>query len=184
MSYSYHNQAISGIRFLYTHVVETPHLLTKVPRPRTVKKLPLVISREAVLRLLNSVSNLKHLALLLLVYSAGLRVSEVVKLLVEDLDEERGLIRVRNAKGGKTRYTLFSRIALHGVKNYVGAYNPQKWLFPGRRPGRHLTTRSAQKVIAHAREKAEIPPHATMHTLRHCFTTHLLEAETDLRYIQ
>ena len=86
MSYSYHNQAISGIRFLYTHIVETPHLLTKVPRPRTVKKLPLVISRETCLRFLNSVSNLKHLALLLLVYSAGLRVSEVVKLLVEDLD--------------------------------------------------------------------------------------------------
>ena len=184
MSYSYHNQAISGIRFLYTHVVGKPHLLAKVPRPRSEKRLPLVLGREAVVRLLSAVSNVKHLAMLLVVYSAGLRVSEVVKLLVEDLDEERGLIRVRKPKGLRDRYTLFSQVALQGVKIYMEVYRPQEWLFPGQRPGRHLTARSAQKVITRAREKAGIPQHATMHTLRHCFATHLLEAGTDLRYIQ
>ena len=135
-------------------------------------------------RLLSAVSNVKHLAMLLVVYSAGLRVSEVVKLLVEDLDEERGLIRVRKPKGLRDRYTLFSQVAIQGVKAYVETYRPEKWLFPGQRPGRHLSARAAQKVITRAREKAGIPQHATMHTLRHSFATHLLEAGTDLRYIQ
>jgi len=184
MSYSYNNQAISGIRFLYTFVLEKPYLLARVPRPRPERKLPVVLSQEAIMRLLEVVSNLKHLALLLIVYSAGLRVSEVVKLLIEDLDEERRLIRVRQAKGRKDRYTLLSYAALQGVKAYVEIYRPEKWLFPGQRPGRHLTARSAQKVITRAREKAGIPQQATMHTLRHSFATHLLEAGTDLRYIQ
>ena len=184
VSYSYHNQAISGIRFLYTYVLEKPHLLSKIPRPKREKKLPVVLSREAVTRLLGTVDNIKHLALLLLVYSAGLRVSEVVKLRVEDLDEERGLIHVREPKGGEDRYTILSQMAVQAVNAYSKAYQPDKWLFPGQRPGRHLTSRSAQKVINRAREKAEIPQHATMHTLRHSFATHLLEAGTDLRYTQ
>jgi len=184
MSYSYHNQTISAIRFLYTYVLEKPYLLAKVPRPRPEKKLPVVLSREGVKRLLSVVNNLKHQALLLVVYSAGLRVSEGVKLLLEDLDEERGLIRVRKPKGRRDRYTLLSQVALQAIKAYVEAYRPQRWLFPGQRSEYHLSARAAQKVITRARQKAGIPQHATMHTLRHSFATHLLEAGTDLRYIQ
>ena len=184
MSYSYHNQAISGIRFLFVHVLEKPHLLARIPRPRPEKRLPVVLSQEAVGRLLNATDNPKHLALLMVVYSAGLRVSEAVRLHVDDLDAERGLIRVRKAKGRKDRYTLLSPVALRGVKDYMELYEPREWLFPGQRPGRHLTSRSAQKVMTRARDKAGIPQHATMHTLRHSFATHLLESGTDLRYIQ
>ncbi len=184
ISYSYHSQAISAIRFLFTYVLKKPYLLAEIPRPKPEKSLPVVLSREAVTRLLGAVSNLKHVVLLLVVYSAGLRVSEVVKLMLADLDAERGLIRVRKPKGQKDRYTLYSQVAIQGVKAYVETYGPEKWLFPGQRPGRHLTARSAQKVITRAREKAGIPQHAAMHTLRHCFATHLLEAGTDLRYIQ
>lgn len=183
-SYSFHNQALSAIRFLYRYVLQEHQRPEKVPRPRAEKKLPLVLSRETIVRLLRGVKNIKHQALLMLVYSGGFRVSEVVRLRVEDLDENRRLIRVRAGKGRKDRYTLFSGAALQVVKIYRDSYRPEKWLFPGQRPDRHLTARSAQKVIDRARRQAEIPQHATMHTLRHSFATHLLEAGTDLRYIQ
>ena len=184
ISYSYHSQATSAVRFLFIHVVKKPFILAEVPRPKPEKSLPVVLSREAVVRLLGAVKNRKHRTLLLLVYSAGLRVSEVVKLMPEDLDAERGLIRVRKSKGRKDRYTLFSQVAIQWVDTYKENYRPEKWLFPGQRPGRHLSARAAQKIINRAREAAGIPQRVTMHTLRHSFATHLLEAGTDLRYIQ
>jgi site-specific recombinase XerD len=184
VSYSFHNQAISAIRFLYRYVLQEYQRPAKVPRPRAEKKLPLVLSRETIVRLLGGVKNIKHQTLLMLVYSGGFRVSEVVRLRVEDLDENRRLIRVRAGKGRKDRYTILSGTALQVVKIYKDSYRPEKWLFPGQRTDCHLTARSAQKVIDRARRKAEIPQHATMHTLRHSFATHLLEAGTDLRYIQ
>lgn len=183
-SYSFHNQAISAIRFLYKYVLQEPQRPAKVPRPRVEKRLPVVLSREAIARLLSAVENIKHSALLMLVYSGGFRVSEVVRLRVEDLDEERRLIRVHAGKGRKDRYTILSGAALQAVKTYRDTYRPERWLFPGQKPDHHLTARSAQKVIDRVRRKAEIPQHATMHTLRHSFATHLLEAGTDLRYIQ
>ena len=106
-----------------------------------------MLSREAVTRLLGVVKNVKHLALLLLAYSGGFRVSEVVRLRVEDLDEDRRLIRVRMGKGRKDRYTILSDVALQVVKVYKEACGPTSWLFPGQNPTRHLTARSAQKVI-------------------------------------
>ena len=184
ISYSYYNQSVSAIRFLYRHVLKKPEIVSEVPRPRPDKKLPLVLGPAAVVRLFQTIKNLKHLALLVLVYSGGLRVSEVVRLRVEDLDGERGMIRVRRTKGRKDRYTLLSKTAIGVVKRYREAYHVNEWLFPGARKGRHLTARSAQKAMGRAREKAGIPQHATPHTLRHCFGTHLLENGTDLRYIQ
>ena len=184
ISYSYHNQAVSAIRFLYREVFKTFQPVANVPRPRPEKKLPLVLGREAVLRLLGAVSNLKHLAMLMLVYSAGLRVSEVVRLQVGDLDEGRKLIRVSQGKGRKDRYTLLSDIALQAVKAYREVYRPYGWLFPGPRPDRHLHPSTVQKVMRQTRKKANIPDRTTVHTLRHCFATHLLENGADLRYIQ
>lgn len=184
VSISYHNQAISAIKFLYKHVLRQFQPVATVPRPKKEQKLPAVLSREAVARLLNGIDNLKHRALFALVYSAGLRVGEVVRLRVEDLDEERGQIWVRGGKGRKDRQTLLSEVALRTVKAYRESCRPQNWLFPGWNGGRHLTVRSVQKVMERAKKKNNIPSQATVHTLRHSFATHLLENGTDLRYIQ
>jgi len=184
VSRSYYDQAISAIRFLYNKVLREPRLIEETARPRKERKLPAVLSREAVRRLLASVGNTKHIAVLMLVYSAGLRVSEVVNLRPDDLDEERGLIRVRGGKGRKDRYTVLSNVAMQAVKAYQSSYPTGPWLFPGAEPIRHLTTRTVEKVLETARLKAGIPQHFSVHALRHSFATHLLEAGTDLRYIQ
>lgn len=184
LSFSNHNQIVSAIRFLYWQVLNQPLPQTAIPRPRKEHRLPTVLSKEAITRLLNAVSNVKHLSLLMLVYSGGLRVSEAVKLHPEDIDEDRGLMRVRQGKGRKDRYTILSEIAVEALRTYKSNYTLTRWLFPGAKPGCHLTTRSAQKVVASARRKSGIPQNATPHTLRHSFATHLLESGIDLRYIQ
>jgi integrase/recombinase XerD len=178
------NQAVSAIKFLYRHVLRSPKAIEGLPRPRAERKLPRVLSRDQIARLVSAPENPKHRAMLLLTYSGGLRVSEVVALRVDDIESERGLIRVRNAKGAKDRYTTLSPLVLQVLRDYWRAFRPRIWLFPGQRPDRHLNARSAQKVITRAREKAGIPADVTMHTLRHSFATHLLEDGTDLRYVQ
>jgi len=184
ISASYQNQAISAIKFLFEQVLKHPESLEDLPRPRRKLRLPAVMSRKATQDVLNTVGNLKHQTLLVLMYSAGLRVGEVVRLQVHDLDEERGLIRVRSGKGNKDRYTLYSVLAQQLVQTYRQEYKPQKWLFPGPQPGRHLTERSVQQIVARIRKKIGLGPQVTTHTLRHSFATHLLENGTDLRYIQ
>jgi site-specific recombinase XerD len=184
MSRSYHNQLASALRLFCTTVlgrkVEDPPL----ERPRRDKKLPSVLSRAELQRFLAAIQNPKHLAILGVAYSAGLRVSEVVRLRPEDLDRDRGLIAVRCGKGRKDRYTLLSSAALAFVDTYLADVAVGKWLFPGARPGRHLTERSIQKVAAAARVRAGITKRLTPHILRHSFATHLLEKGTDVRIIQ
>ena len=120
----------------------------------------------------------------MLLYSAGLRVGEVVKLRVEDIDVKRKLIRIRSGKGRKDRYTIFSEVALNTFKEYVKKYKPEKWLFPGQRKDRHITTRTVQKIFENVCRKAGVKKAVTVHSLRHSFATHLLESGVDLRYIQ
>lgn len=153
------------------------------PRPKE-RRLPTVLSAEEVRRLLAAVDNPKHLALLMLLYSAGLRAGEVVRLRVEDIDDDRGLVHVARGKGRKDRYTLLSTVARAAIADYRLRFRPGPWLFPGNRPGHHLSTRSLQKIVARARARAGITKRLTAHTLRHSFATHLLEAGIDLRYIQ
>ena len=184
VSRSYHNQAVSAIKFLYGHVLNMPGTAGGIPRPRKEKKLPVVLSHEDVMRILESVDNIKHKAILMLIYSAGLRVSEVVKLEVGDIDAERKLIHVKDAKGGKDRYTILSDVALKTLDVYMKSYQPQEWLFAGAKKPRHLSTRSVQKIFNSAVKSAGITKDASVHTLRHSFATHLLESGVDLRYIQ
>ena len=184
VSYSSHNQTVSAIKFLYNKVLRTPKMVEKIPRPRREQKLPAVLSRDEVLRIFAAIQHLKHRALLMLAYSAGLRVSEVVRLQIEDIDSGRGLIRVRQAKSRKDRYVPLSQVALETLRLYWQAHRPEKWLFPGAREGRHLSTRAVQKALARAREKANIRKTFSTHALRHSFATHLLEDGTDLRYVQ
>ncbi len=184
VSRSHHDQAVSAIKFLYAHVLKQPSAIGEIPRPRRQRHLPVVLSREEVRRILKRVPNVKHRAALMLGYSAGLRIGEVVRLMPEDIDPDRELIRVRQGKGRKDRYTTLSRVALEVLRCYIDAVQPGRWLFPGQTPGTHLNTRSLGNVVQQARERAGIEKHVTFHTLRHSFATHLLEAGTDLRYIQ
>jgi len=131
-----------------------------------------------------SVGNIKHKAILMLVYSAGLRVREVVKLKPEDIDNKRMLIHIKGSKGRKYRYTILSETALGVLRQYWMQYKPNKWLFEGARAGRYISTRTVEKILEHACEKANIRKDVSVHTLRHSFATHLLEGGTDLRYIQ
>mgnify|MGYP001821929321 CR=1 FL=1 len=184
ISRSYQNQVVSALRFLCESVLGQQSVALRIPRPRREHHLPAVLSPEEVARMLRKTRNPKHRALLMLLYSAGLRVGEVVRLKPPDLDVERGLVRVRRGKGRKDRYTLLARRAVEAVKLYRDAYPTDRWLFPGGRPDRHLTTRSVQRVVKNAAVAAGIDKSVTAHTLRHSFATHLLEAGTNLRVIQ
>ncbi len=184
ISKSYHNQIVSALRFLCETVLGQPRLALRIPRPRKERKLPAVLSPGEVARILGKTRNLKHRALLMLLYSAGLRVGEVVRLTPADLDMDRGLVRVRGGKGGKDRYTLLAQRAIEAVRLYRDAYPARPWLFPGGMKETHLTTRSVQRIVQEAAEAAGIEKHVTAHTLRHSFATHLLEGGTNLRVIQ
>jgi len=184
MSRSYHNQLASALRLLCSTVLGRDMEELPLRRPRREQKLPTVLGQGELRRFLSAVRNPKHLAILGVAYSAGLRVSEVVRLRPEDLDRDRGLIQVRAAKGRKDRMTLLSQTALAFVDAYLEGAHPGTWLFPGPRPGRHLTARTVQKVVAQARVRAGITKPVTPHVLRHSFATHLPESGTDVRLIQ
>ncbi|MCZ8516744.1 tyrosine-type recombinase/integrase [Paenibacillus filicis] len=183
-SYAYLNQTVSALKLFCKETLQRADLSFSLPRAQKEKRLPDVLSADEVMSILCSVDNLKHRAILYVAYSAGLRVSEVVNLKVQDLDGERGLIHIRQSKGRKDRYTLLSKAAMELVQAYIRKERPETWLFPGAEDGRHLTIRSVQKMFDRAAARCGIRKHITMHTLRHSFATHLLEAGTDLRYIQ
>jgi len=148
------------------------------------KKLPVILDKDEALRIFQVLDNLKHRTMLMLVYSAGLRVGEVVKLKIEDLDSKRKLIHLHCAKGKKDRYTLLSDVALDSLRTYYKEYKPKDYLFEGAEGRKHLSERSIQQVFERAVKKAGIRKHVTVHSLRHAFATHLLESGVDLRYIQ
>ena len=177
------NQAINALKFYYGSILKKKFIY-EVKRPRKDRKLPIVLSKEEVANILSAVDNVKHRAILMTVYSAGLRVGEVVRLKLEDIDTDRMLIHVKGAKGRKDRYTLLSATTLEVISRYRRKYAPEKWLFEGARDGRYLSTRTVEKILEHACEKAGIRKDISVHTLRHSFATHLLEGGTDLRYIQ
>lgn len=183
-SHSHVNQCISALNFLFKLVIGKPNVVDQLPRPKKERKLPDVLSHTEVFRLLDAVQNIKHRAIMLLTYSAGLRLGEVIRLRIEDIDVDRKLIHIRQGKQRKDRYTLLSDAALKVLKEYVEMCQPRTWLFPGLKPGHHIHERSVQKVFAGAHKKAQINKNISVHTLRHSFATHLLERGTDLRYIQ
>jgi site-specific recombinase XerD len=184
-SHSFANQAISAIKFLYISILhKSEEELGQFPRPQKERMLPNVLSKEEVFSILKAVQNEKHKTILFLIYSAGLRVGEVVRLQLADIDSKRMLIKVNQEKGRKDRYTLLSEVALKQLKKYYMLYKPVQWLFPGGKDDSFLTERSVERIFEKACESAKIKSKATVHTLRHSFATHLLESGTDLRYIQ
>jgi site-specific recombinase XerD len=177
------NIAVNALNFYYGKILKK-NFVYEIKRPKKDKKLPVVLSQEEVTLILSSVSNIKHKAILMLVYSAGLRVGELVKLKVEDIDSDRKLIHVKGGKGRKDRYTILSDIALAVIKDYIREYAPDTWLFTGAKPTKHISTRTVQAIFESAVNSANIKKSVSVHCLRHCFATHLLESGVDLRYIQ
>lgn len=178
------NQVFNAIRFLYVHLYHMPLTVGDIPRPKKEKKLPVVLDKIEVLNIFKATENLKHRTMLMLVYSAGLRVSEVVRLTVADIDSKRKLIHIKGAKGKKDRYTILSDVILQQLREYYRQYRPKLYLFEGATGRNHLSERSVQFVFERAVKKAGIVKKVTVHSLRHSFATHLLESGVDLRYIQ
>ena len=181
---SYINGAYSALKIFYEKTLQREWNISKIPRPKGSKRLPVVLSGSEIKQLLDVTENLKHRAMLMTTYAAGLRVSETAYLKITDIDSKRMQLRVSQGKGKKDRYTLLSVINLNLLREYWKQYRPVVWLFPGRSPDEPITTRSIQKVFEKSKEKAGIKKPATVHSLRHSFATHLLEAGTDIYHIQ
>jgi integrase/recombinase XerD len=184
VSHTYVAQAVSALRFLWKRVLQRHDLESDFPYPKKTPRLPAVLSRDEVRKLLDAIENPKHKAVILLIYSAGLRVSEAVHLRSADIDRDRALLRITHGKGDKDRYTLLSDVAFEALSRYRAVAPQSVWLFPGPDPRKPLSVRSVQHIVASARERVGIEKHVTVHTLRHSFATHLLEAGTDIRHIQ
>jgi len=155
----------------------------KLERPKKKKKLPNVFSLEEIELLLKALTNLKHKCMLILVYSGGLRRSEVLNLGVDDLNFSRKTLFIKNAKGGKDRYTFFSDIAQKHLKEYLKQYQPKYYLFEGQTGGRYSES-SLQSIYEQARRKSRLPLNVTLHGLRHSFATHLVEKGIPLHVVQ
>jgi site-specific recombinase XerD len=183
VSISYQNQSINAIKFYYEQVLGRPVRTYYIQRPKKERTLPNVLSEEEVLSILKSTDNLKHRAMLSLIYSSGLRLGELINLKLPDIDSKRMLVIVKQGKGKKDRVTLLSVKILQLLREYFKKYKPREYLFEGQF-GEQYSPTSVQKVFRMAKQKAGIKKKATVHTLRHSFATHLLERGTDLRYIQ
>ncbi len=178
------NQALCAIRFLFLEVLHRPWELEHFRCHRTPRRFPVTLTRGEIHALLAAVHNLKHLAILMVLYSAGLRLSEATHLQVGDIDSETMRIFIRKGKGQKDRYVMLSKRLLEILRDYWKSYRPKGWLFPGKDPRQPISPTSVQKVVARARKAARIEKKATPHSLRHSFAVHLLESGTNLKYIQ
>lgn len=180
------NIVVNGLRFFYHTTLKRDRTTFTIPSPRQSGKLPVVLSRDEVQRLLSHATNPRHRIMLMTTYAAGLRLNEVVHLQVHDIDAARMTIRVTQGKGGKDRDTLLSTRLLEALRVYWKVERPTDWLFPARAkgPGRPMDPSGLQKAYQTAKRRAGLTKPGGIHTLRHCFATHLLEAGVDLHTIQ
>ena len=183
ISISQQNQRINAIKFYYEKVLGRPKTFYDIDRPRKEKKLPNVLSKEEVKMILDKAKNKKHKAILALLYSCGLRRSELINLHITDIDSSRMLLKVRGAKGKKDRYVQLSQSLLPLLREYYKEYRPVKYLFNGQNREQYSAS-SILKLIKKYAKQAGIQKNVTPHMLRHSFATHHLEQGTDLRYIQ
>ena len=183
VSISSQNVAINSIKFYFEKVRGGDRKYHEIERPLKEFRLPVVLSEEEVASILKSCDNLKHRAMLYLIYAAGLRRGELLTLTERDIDYDRNQIMIRGGKGRKDRITLLSDTVVPLLREYISRYNPKRWLFEGP-SGDQYSASSLQSILKKAMAKAGIRKNATLHTLRHSFATHLLEMGVDLRYIQ
>lgn len=184
MSSSQQNQRINAIKFYYEKVLGREKIYCKIDRPRKENRLPKVLSKGEIKRIITNCNNLKHKCILSLIYSAGLRRSELINLKITDIISDRGLICIVAAKGKKDRYSLLSKELTNSLRKYYREYRPEIWLFEGAKAGTQYSASSIANILKYACYKSRISRRITPHMLRHSFATHLLEQGTDLRYIQ
>jgi integrase/recombinase XerD len=175
---------VAGLKFLYRTTLKREWPVEKIKHPRSKRKLPVVLDLSEVEALFAVTKNLKHKAMLMITYSSGLRVSETARLKMTDIDSKRMTVRVSDGKGGKDRYSILSRTALEHLRQYWLKYRPTEWLFEGQKQDEHITSQTIQTIFYAAKKRAGIKKPASIHTLRHSFATHLIEAGTSLHHVQ
>jgi len=178
------NVYFQACRFLYEKVLKQDRVTFQLPRRSRPKTRPQILSPEECRRLINAPDNLKHRAILHMAYGSGLRVSEAVHLKPHHIESDRMMVYVQAGKGHKDRYTLLSQSALDVLRDYWRAYRPSAWLFYGRDPELPLSSASAQQVYYQALAKSGVRRVGGIHTLRHCFATHLMENGLDIYALQ
>ncbi|MFN8238805.1 MAG: site-specific tyrosine recombinase/integron integrase [Chitinophagales bacterium] len=183
LSSSYQNQVVNAVKLFFRTVENKVMKEELIHRPKREKQLPKVLAEEEVAAIINSLSNVKHQSMLSLIYSAGLRRSELLKMKISDIDSKRMLIHIRNAKGMKDRVVPLSPTVLQLLRLYYKVYKPEQWLFEGQ-DGNEYSERSLSLVLKKACNLAGIKKYVNLHMLRHSYATHLLENGTDLRFIQ
>ncbi|UFH46236.1 site-specific integrase [Flavobacterium galactosidilyticum] len=184
LSASYQNQTVNAIKLFFRTVRETKIEVDKIHRPKRAKLLPNVLSKEEIKLILNAHNNIKHKMMLSLIYSCGLRCSELLALQPAHIDSLRNIVLLKNSKGKKDRIVPLSSKILEMLRDYYKVYKPKTYLFEGQTIGLQYDARSLQLILKQALQKSEITKPATLHWLRHSYATHLLESGTDLRYIQ
>lgn len=186
VSWSLFNQITSALRFFYREVLERSEVAARIPYGRRERKLPVVLSREELVEFFRAIDDFRYLVLLLVVYSAGLRLGEAVGLRSSDIDSARMLIRVRQGKGKKDRYVPLSPFVLELLRDYYRRMRPRhEFLFSAKRdPRQHLSEGCVQKYVSGVSRRAHLGKSVSTHTLRHCFATHLMEQGTSTRVIQ
>jgi len=184
------NNYVSAIKFFYTYVLDKEWNSRKIPRMKRTAHFPVIPSRQDVLAILNATNNLKHKAILHMIYGSGLRVSEVAKLRICDICSKSMRVRVEHAKHNTNRYTILSETALVVLRDYFrayffpGSYKPEDWLFPGQNRIEHINVKTIKNTIIRLRNQLQLDQHISAHTLRHCFATHCLENGVPLAHIQ
>lgn len=173
---------INSLKFYYKNILKR-RFFYDIKHPKKESKLPVVLSRREIKDILSSISNRKHKLILALIYASGLRISEVVKLRIKDIDFNRGLIIIKQSKGNKDRQTILPIKLIKHLKELIDGDDFNKYVFKNNRENK-LSTRTIQKIFENALKNAKIKKSATCHSLRHSFATHLLEKGTNIRYIQ
>ena len=183
-SWSHYNVTVCALRFLYRVTLNKDWPLKHVPYAKRPKKLPSVLSRDEVVRLLAHVECPAHRILLMTIYATGLRISEAIHLRAEDIDSQRMIIHVHGGKGAKDRLVPLSPVLLASLRDYWKLGRPQAWLFPGIDPQKPVNRQTIGKACVRAGQAADLKKHVTPHTLRHTCATHLLKGRADIRQIQ
>jgi integrase/recombinase XerD len=183
-SSSYQNQFVNAIKLYFAKIRDKQLNPELIHRPKAERKLPNVLSKEEVKAILENTKNIKHKAMLSLIYACGLRRSELLSLRCNDINSKRNLLVVRQSKGKKDRIVPISNKVIEMLRAYFTLYKPKEWLFEGQEPGTQYSEKSIQNVLKQSLERNGIKKPVTLHWLRHSYATHLLENGTDLRYIQ
>ena len=184
LSISYQNQIVNAIKLYFKILKETAIVVEKIYRPKTEKLLPNVLSKAEIKMILNAHTNIKHKTMLSLIYSCGLRRSELINLKPNEIDSRRNIVIIKQGKGRKDRIAPLSQGVLAMLREYYKTHKPINFLFEGRVAGEKYDERSLSEVLKQALAKSNIKKPVSLHWLRHSYATHLLESGTDLRYIQ